>query len=155
MNLNEKMKDDIKAIVEKHECQLYEVAFVNEGSMRILRVMINKKSGAVDLDLCAEVSEEISTLLDSIDEETSEYYLEVCSAGAERELRNDDEIQNAVGDYVFMKLSKAYKKMDELKGDLLSFENGILTVAYMDKSVKRQAEINKEDISFIRLAVRI
>lgn len=155
MNLNGALKDGIVVALQNHECKLYDLAFVNEGGMKILRVMITKENGGVDLDTCANVSEEISTLLDQYDEETSEYYLEVCSAGAERQLRSNEEIQDAVGKYVFMKLNKPFKKMDEIKGDLLSFENDTLEVSYMDKAVKRKAEINVNDISLIRLAVRI
>ena len=155
MNLNGALKDGITSAVINHGCKLYELSFVNEGGMRILRVMITKEQGGVDLDTCADVSEEISALLDQHDEESDEYYLEVCSAGAERELRTDDEILDAVNKFVFAKLNKSYKQMNEIKGDLLSFENNVLTISYMDKAVRRNAEINREDISMIRLAVRI
>lgn len=155
MNLNSALKDGIEKAVSNHECKLYDLSFVNEGGMRILRVMITKDQGSVDLDTCADVSEEISTLLDGFDSDADEYYLEVCSAGAERELRTDDEIKDAVGKYVFAKLSRSYKQMNDIKGDLLSFDGNVLCIAYMDKAVKRKAEINRNDISLIRLAVRI
>ena len=155
MNLNGALKDGIASAVNNHECKLYDLSFVNEGGMRILRVMITKEQGGIDLDTCADVSEEISTLLDQLDEESDEYYLEVCSAGAERELRTDEEISDAVNKFVFAKLNKSFKQMDEIKGDLLSFENNVLTISYMDKAVRRKAEINRENISMIRLAVRI
>ena len=153
--INEELRNGIKKIVEQHKANLYDLENVNEGGMKILRVMLTKDDGPVDLDLCTEVSEDVSTYLDEVDTSTSEYYLEVCSAGAERELRNDEEIKQAVGNYVYLKLNKAFKSMNELKGDLLSFDNNVLKLAYMDKAVKRQAEINREDISFIRLSVRI
>ena len=155
MNLSGKLKEEIVKAVSNHDSKLYDLAFVNEGGMRILRVMITKEQGGVDLDTCADVSEEISTLLDQFDEDAAEYYLEVCSAGAERELRTNEEIADAVGKFVFAKLNKSFKQMNEIKGDLLSFDNNIVTISYMDKAVKRKAEINIEDISLIRLAVRI
>ena len=145
----------VSQAAQNHEANLYDLKFVNENGMKILRVMITKNTGSVDLDTCADVSEEISSVLDGMEINDSEYYLEVCSAGAERELRSDDEILAAVNDYVFIKLRVSVNKHDEYKGDLLSFDGNVLTVAYMDKAVKRKVEINKDDIAMIRLAVRI
>ena len=85
----------------------------------------------------------------------SEYFLEVCSPGAERELRSDEEIQHAVGEYVYVKLKNPKNGLDEVKGDLTAYENGIVYINYMAKAVKKKAEIEKENISLIRLSVRI
>lgn len=155
MNINKELQEAVSQATQNHGADLYDLKFVNENGMRILRVMITKKTGGVDLDTCADVSEEISSLLDAMDVSDSEYYLEVCSAGAERELRSDEEILAAVNDYVFIKLRVSVNKHDEYKGDLLSFDGNILTVAYMDKAVKRKVEIKKDDIAMIRLSVRI
>lgn len=155
MNINKELQEAVRQATQNHGADLYDLKFVNENGMRILRVMITKKTGGVDLDTCADVSEEISSLLDAMDVSDSEYYLEVCSAGAERELRSDEEILAAVNDYVFIKLRVSVNKHDEYKGDLLSFDGDILTVAYMDKAVKRKVEIKKDDIAMIRLSVRI
>lgn len=155
MNISKELQIAVSQAAQNHEANLYDLKFVNENGMKILRVMITKNTGSVDLDTCADVSEEISSVLDGMEINDSEYYLEVCSAGAERELRSDDEILAAVNDYVFIKLRVSVNKHDEYKGDLLSFDGNVLTVAYMDKAVKRKVEINKDDIAMIRLAVRI
>ena len=39
-------------------------------------------------------------MLDEKDWYQNEYMLEVCSPGAEKELKNDEQIQNAIGNYV-------------------------------------------------------
>ena len=154
MNISKQLEEAVATAVQECEANLYELKPVHEGGMRILRVVITKDSG-VDLDTCADVSEKVSAILDSIDFDDSEYYLEVCSAGAERELRNDEDIAASVGKFVFIKLKRSVNKHDEYKGDLVSFIGQILTASYMDKAVKRSVEITKDDIAMIRLAVRI
>lgn len=155
MNISNELKQAIEKATQSHDANLYDLKYVSENGMKILRVMITKNNGSVDLDTCAEVSEDISSILDSMDISDSEYYLEVCSAGAERELRSDEEISAAVNDYVYIKLRVSVNKRTEYKGDLLSFDGNILTLAYMDKAVKRKVEIKKDDIALIRLSVRI
>ena len=49
--------------------------------------------GSMDLDTCAEVSEKLSALLDAEEGFKEPYTLEVCSPGAEREIRDLKELE--------------------------------------------------------------
>ena len=89
----------LKNLIESHvrslDYELYDLEYVKERRSNILRVMIDKKTG-IDIDDCVKVSETISALLDETDPIQDDYSLEVSSPGAERKLRNREEIKNAI-----------------------------------------------------------
>jgi ribosome maturation factor RimP len=149
------IKSLIDPILTKHEVVLYECKWTNEGKMRILQVAIMRSDGSMDLDTCQQVSTAVSEQLDAQDIIPFEYYLEVCSAGAERELRSDAEITAVIGANVFARFINPVDKKMEVTGELLSFEDNVLVIAYRDKQKKVKITVDKSNISLIRLAVAL
>lgn len=123
--------------------------------MRILQVSIMREDGTMDIDTCAEMSSLIGDMLDREDLISNEYYLEVCSPGAERELRNEEEVLKAVGEYIYIKFKNPKEGMDEIKGYLKEVSDDGYLVEYMDKAVKRKKVIAKDNVALIRLSVLI
>ena len=150
----EKLKELFQPVFDELGVRLYELKWINDRE-HTLQVAIMKADGSMDLDTCADVSERLSEILDEADPISEEYTLEVCSPGAEREIRDLDELDGMAGSYIHVKLAKPFKKMNEITGELVSSENGVVTISYRDKAATRKAEINKEDITFARMAVRI
>lgn len=150
-----RIKEMITPLLQADGIELYDVAWHTEGKNRILQISIMHSDGSMDIDTCASVSEKISEKLDEEDFIASEYFLEVCSPGAERELRNEQQITDAVGEYVYVKLKNPKAGMDEVKGTLTAFENNTVYLDYMAKAVKKKAEIDMENIALIRLSVKI
>lgn len=148
------------AIAEKEASKLnleiVEVDYVLENGIKILRIIADSENG-LDVDDASELNRLISDELDLIPEKdfiTEEYYLEVSSVGIEKELKTDEDILQNIGKYVFV---KTYEKVDGIKevyGDLVSFEDGIVTINYLVKTIRKQVKIQKDKISKIRLAVR-
>lgn len=149
------IKSLIDPILTKHEVLCYECKWTNEGKMRILQVAIMRNDGTMDLDTCQLVSNDVSEVLDAHDVISFEYYLEVCSAGAERELRSDAEIKGVIGAHVFVRFEHPIDKKMDVTGELLSFEDGILVIAYRDKQKKVKITVEKSNITLIRLAVAL
>lgn len=155
--------DQISRLKEKiSEClqvenivTLYDVKWVQDGVMKVLQVSVMKLDGSIDIDTCASASATISEMLDVEDMISFEYYLEVCSPGAERELRDNDEILAALNEYIYIKFINPKEGMDEIKGYLREVKEGSLLVEYMDKAVKRKKEVEKDNIKLIRLSVKI
>ena len=56
--------------------------------------------------------------------------------------------------YVYVRLKHPFKKMLEFTGEILDVNENIVHLAYRDKAATRKAEFTKEDIDFIRLAVK-
>lgn len=150
----EKLKELFQPVFDELEVMLYEMKWINDRE-RTLQVAIMKADGSMDLDTCAEVSERLSEILDEADPISEEYTLEVCSPGAEREIKDLNELDHMSGSYICVKLAKPFKKMNEITGELISVENGVVSMSYRDKAATRTAQFDKEDITFARMAVRI
>lgn len=149
------LKEKIEAEISCHQVLLYDVKWVQEGKMRILQVSIMREDGTMDIDTCAEMSGFIGDMLDREDLISSEYYLEVCSPGAERELRNEAEILASVDEYIYIKFKNPKDGMDEIKGYLRNVSEDGYLVEYMDKAVKRKKVVEKDNVALIRLSVMI
>ncbi len=156
MSQIEHIKTKVKTVVDTQEgIQLYDVKWVQDGSMKVLQVSIVRADGSMDIDTCASVSSMISAMLDENDLITFEYYLEVCSPGAERELRSFEEIEKAINEYVYIKFANPKDGMDELLGYLREVKDTYVIVEYMDKAVKRKKEVALDNVQLIRLSVKI
>ena len=155
MDRKERIKEMFLTVLDEMNVRLYDLVYRNSGREKVLEVSIMKPDGSMDLDTCAAVSEKLSEVLDEKDPIAEEYTLEVCSPGAEREIRDLGELDTMTGEYVYVRLKEPFKKMLELTGEICSVENDIITLEYRDKAARRKAEFSKENIDFIRLAVRI
>ncbi|WP_416326122.1 ribosome maturation factor RimP [[Eubacterium] hominis] len=155
MDQIQRIKELVMPILEKEEIQLYEVLWHSEGKNRILQISIMRNDGSMDIDTCADMSEKISTCLDEADLITSEYFLEVCSPGAERELKDEVQIQKAIGEFVYIKLKNPKAGLDEVKGYLKAMEDHAVLIEYMDKAVKKKVSIELDNLALIRLSVKI
>ena len=155
MDQIEKIVECVNPILEGANVSLYEAKWTNQGKNKVLQIAIMHEDGTMDLETCATVSEKISEVLDAQDFISFEYFLEICSPGAERKLRSHDEIVSSTGKQVFVRFKKAVKSMNEVTGDLVSVEGNELTIAYRDKAAVRRVTFNEENIDLIRLAVKL
>lgn len=151
----DELKQWIEEILQKNQCTLYELEWVTNQKPPLLRVSIDKLEGTVDLDACATCSDAISAMLDEKDWYSSEYNLEVCSPGAERELKTDEQIQKAVGSYIYVKLKNPKEGLDQVFGDLTEANETSVTVSYKVKTRTKTICIDKENISLIMTAVKV
>jgi len=116
------LEDQIARIVRSHGAEFYDTETVRENDQTIYRVYITK-DGGVDLDTCAEISNDLSPVLDVHPPVSGNYYLEVSSPGIERSLKKPRHFQNAVGERLKLKVAGG----DKLRGVLESAdEEGIV-----------------------------
>jgi ribosome maturation factor RimP len=111
------VENEVKKVVESHGANLYDTEVVNEDGRTLYRVYVTKEGG-VDLDLCADISRDLSPMLDVYPPVSGPYYLEVSSPGVERTLKTPDHFRHSVGEKVSLKLSSG----DKVKGTLKGFE---------------------------------
>ena len=133
--------------------EIISVDYVFENGIKILRVIGNGKNG-FSIDDATALNEEISAALDVEDFIDEEYYLEVSSEGIERELRNDNDITNAVGSYIFVKFYEKIDNVKEVYGDLESFDGTTLQIKYNVKGRIKHLSARKEQICKIRMAIK-
>lgn len=153
MERTELLKELFAPVFEANNVKLYELNWIG-GSENTLEVAIMKNDGSMDLDTCAVVSEQLSAVLDEKDPIQEEYTLEVCSPGAEREIKDPEELDQLTGKYVYVRLKEPFKKMVEFTGEIKEIEGDVFRLEYRDKAARRIAEFTKENIEFIRYAVR-
>ena len=85
-----------KPITDELGLTLWDVRFEKEGASYFLRIVIDKEGG-VDIDSCEAVSRRIDPILDEVDPIEVSYYLEVWSAGLERDLTRDFHFEQNIG----------------------------------------------------------
>ena len=93
------LQSEIKKIVESCGAKLYDIETVTERGKTIYRITIQHEGG-VDLDLCADISNLVSPLLDVNPPVRGDYNLEVSSPGVERKLKKLKHFENSIGENV-------------------------------------------------------
>ena len=126
-------------IAEKQGCFVWDVEFVKEAGERYLRVFIDNDAAEVNIDQCEAVSRELDAKLDEVDPIQESYIFEVCSAGAERELKRPSDFERFLGSEVSVKLYSAKNGRKEYVGVLQSYADGDITLA--DGTGFRKSEI--------------
>ncbi len=123
-NAAEKVYGLIKETVETQGVNLWDVRFLKEGASWYLRVFIDKPEG-ISIDDCTNVSHAIDPIIDDADPIDVSYYLEVCSAGIERELTRQSHYEASIGKTVKIKLYKALDGVKEFTGVLKAAEDTV------------------------------
>lgn len=150
----EELKEKIRPALDENQVHLYEMKWVSQGTEKILQIAVMKDDGGLDLNTCADTSESISAILDADERMDESYTLEVCSPGAEREIKDLSELDRIKDAYVYIRLAHPIRKSLEFTGTVTGRENGILKLEYRDKAVKRVIEIEEPEIELIRFAVK-
>ena len=149
------LKEWVEEVLNENGCHLYDLEWITNQGTPLLRVSVEKEDGTMDLDTCASCSDVIGQMLDEKDWYAKEYMLEACSPGAERELRTDEEIQRAVGKYVFVKMKDPKQGLDQVIGDLIEATENDVTISYRDKTRTKKITIEKSNIQLIMTAVKV
>jgi len=109
----------LNAPVEALGFELVGVEYVRAGKHSILRVFIDSEKG-IDVDDCADVSHQVSAVLDVEDPISNEYNLEVSSPGMERPLFKAEHYSKVIGEQVSLKLNLPLNGRRNFKGELKS-----------------------------------
>ncbi len=134
------IEKEIENIVNSFGAKVYDIELVNENGNNIYRIYI-VRDGGVDLDLCADISNAVSPLLDIEPPTNESYYLEVSSPGLERSLKKPKHFQNSIGEKVKVNYSEG-----KIKGELVSADDKKVTI----KSKEGEKEIEYDDIKKAR-----
>ena len=139
----------VKGPIEKAGYFLYDVEYVKEDNNMILRIIIDNKEDNISLDDCVIVSDIVNPIMDKADPIPNEYMLEVCSAGAERRLRNKDDERKYLGNYIHVET-----KEETYEGYLEEVNDTSIVIKINLKGRMKNISINDTDITFIRLAIK-
>ncbi len=123
----QKLTEMLRPAVEETGKDLLGVEFISAGNNSILRLFIDHENG-IDVDDCAEVSRQVSAILDVEDPISSEYNLEVSSPGVDRPLFDKSHFEAVIGEVVNVKLSMPLNGRRKFKGPLTAIENDTLII---------------------------
>lgn len=142
-------------IVEENQLELVDIEFVKEGKTWFLRIFVDKPNG-IDIEEIAIISEKISEALDSIEPDPipQAYFLDVSSPGAERPLKTEQDIVNAINSYINVSLYQPIDGYKQFDGDLIAVTPDEVTIEYMDKTRKVKQVIPRKSIAKIRKAIK-
>jgi len=144
MNLDS-VKIKINEYLESKKLKLFEVTYQKKDET--LSIILDEK---IDMDQLEIISNEISSLLDGYaDEFDDNYILDVSTVGAERPIRNENELIKAVGEYIYAKT-----KETEYYGTLKGYTDGIIHLEVMDKTRVKNVSVDYSKTKLVRYAVK-
>ena len=138
------LDEQIAKMVKANGANFYGTEIISDGDNSIFRVFITNEGG-VSLDLCAEISNELSPFLDVNPPMHGGYYLEVSSPGIERKLENPSHFISAVNERVKFKIHGG----DKEKGLITSADEHGFTINKKGEDIRFEyANISKAKTYF-------
>lgn len=149
------VKEAVSPIIDEQNFELVDIEFLKEGKNWFLRLYVDKPGG-IDIEDCAWVSEKVSDLLDEMDPDPipQAYFLEVSSPGAERPLKSDQDLENAIGQYVHLSYYQQVEGEKFHEGTLLSVTEEEVSIEIRIKTRTKTIEIPRDKIAKARLAIK-
>ncbi len=125
--LEQRLTELLDAPVVALGFELWGIEFIRAGKHSTLRVYIDHANG-ISVDDCAEVSHQVSALLDVEDPITTEYYLEVSSPGMDRPLLKPAHFARYIGGVAAVTLRMAVNNRRKYKGIIKQVEGEMITL---------------------------
>jgi ribosome maturation factor RimP len=132
------LRQVVEPIVRAHGAELVDMDLRVEQAGWVLRVYVEKagasalglstRDAAVNLELCADVSRDLSPALDVADVIPHAYQLEVSSPGVERPLRNERDYVRFTGQKAKLRLRGPVDGQRVLVGELAGVEGGQVSI---------------------------
>ncbi len=124
--LEQKLTELLQGSVEDLGCELWGIECQRAGRYLTVCLFIDK-DGGVTIDDCADVSRQVSAVLDVEDPITDKYNLEVSSPGLDRPLFTLSQYERFIGQQIALHLRipmldrrKWQGKLEKIEGDMLT-----------------------------------
>ena len=136
--LVDELLDLVEPILDDAGFELVDLEFKQEGPEWFLRIFIDKEGG-INLDDCAEISREVSAILEVEDIIDRAYRLEVSSPGLDRPLKKPEDFDRFAGERVKVKTldlidpDERGHKRKTFTGTLLGLHDGRIRIRQTDK----------------------
>ncbi len=146
------LKEKMQELVNSLQVKVVNVSWQRQSGKKVLEVMIASPQG-VDMELCSQVSQIIDPYIDETLEE-EDYYLDVCSCGAERYLVDAEDAKRQLGAYVNVNFKEAQAGLMSFKG-YLGIKDDKFTLAGFIKGRKKTIEFDYQAVAKMQLSVKI
>lgn len=125
--LEQNLQEMLQGAVEDLGCELWGIECQRAGRFMTVRLFIDKEGG-VTVDDCADVSRQVSAILDVEDPITDKYNLEVSSPGLDRPLFTLPQFERYIGQEIVVHLRIPVMDRRKWQGKLERIENDMLTL---------------------------
>lgn len=137
----EHVEEIVRRVAESLALEVVEVEMRGGGKSRMLRITIDKPGG-VTHDDCANISREVSTILDVEDAiPGGAYTLEVSSPGLDRRLQKPADFERFTGSLVKVMTRQPVNNNRHFQGRLERFAGGRLTLDVTQASRSQQKKM--------------
>lgn len=127
-NLQEMLQDAVKDL----GCELWGIECQRVGRFMTVRLFIDKEGG-VTVDDCADVSRQVSAILDVEDPIADKYNLEVSSPGLDRPLFTLPQFERYIGQDIAVHLRIPVMERRKWQGKLERIEKDMITLIVDDQ----------------------
>jgi ribosome maturation factor RimP len=111
----------IEPSIEALGFELWGLELIAQGRFSTLRIYIESANG-INVDDCAEVSHQVSGIMDVEDPITNQYTLEVSSPGVDRPLFKQAHYEQYVGQFLRVRLHSPFDGRRKFAGVLMGLE---------------------------------
>ena len=147
MDLNT-LKGLIETKVAEQGYELSSLSFAKET----LSLVVDREQD-IDMDAIVSLTNVLNAYLDELNPFEKAYTLDISSLGAEKPLKVE-KLDAYVGKYVHVHLINPIKGENIYEGDLTSVNDSSIVLTYKNKTRSIAVEIEKSNISKIRLAIK-
>ncbi len=120
--MNEQIQMLIEPVVNGMDFELWGIEYLTQGKNSVLKVYIDTEGG-VDVDDCARISRQISSLLDVEEPISGRYVLEVSSPGMDRRLFTMKQYDEFKGAEVKIRLHSPFEGKRKYTGLLCGMDD--------------------------------
>ena len=125
MTIEQKLEDLFKPTVESMGFELWAIEYIPAGRHTTLRVFADKQGG-INVDDCADISRQLSAIMDVEDPIADQYMLEVSSPGLDRVLIKPEHFKRYEGESVRVRSAVAILGRKKINGVMTKVsEDGI------------------------------
>ena len=125
--LEQKLQELVQGSVEELGCELWGIECQRVGRYLTVRLFIDKEGG-VTIEDCADVSRQVSAVLDVEDPIADKYNLEVSSPGLDRPLFTLNQFERYLGQEILLHLRIPVADRRKWQGQLAKIENDMITL---------------------------
>ena len=125
--LEQNLQEMLQGAVEDLGCELWGIECQRAGRFMTVRLFIDKEGG-VTVDDCADVSRQVSAILDVEDPIADKYNLEVSSPGLDRPLFTLQQFERYIGQDIIVHLRIPVMERRKWQGKLERIEKDMVTL---------------------------
>lgn len=130
----------LEPLIEAMGYRLWGLEYIGQGRHSLLRVYLDKEGG-VNIEDCAQVSRQVSSLLDVEDPISGEYTLEVSSPGLDRGLFKLQQFLDYAGHHAKVRLARSFEGKRNFSGQIKNVVDDEVVLIIGDEEITLPYEL--------------